>query len=116
MFNVPWSMFNALQQFGQLIELGAVRALDKDIMSCWLFGSDGCFHLLYILKLAEIALGVLKLFAYQPYGLDIRCLQIVNHMLMLLSLYLAEFAHGSKDGHLVIGLHNLEVLKSGLHR
>ena len=97
-------------------ELRAVRALDEDIVSCGLFFGYSGFYGLYILEFGIVAVDVLKLLTHKPDGFDIRGLQIVDDALMLLLRYLAELAHSPQNRHLIIGLHQFEILEGSHHR
>ena len=84
-------------------------------MVLWLVLGYCCLYLLYVIKLAEVAVGLCKLCTNKPYIINISRSDEINNFLMFLFANLAKFAHIAKYRHLVISLHDVEVLQCCHH-
>lgn len=107
----------SLQQFRQLEELNAVAALDEDIMAFGALALDLRLYGLDIGELSEVTVGLTEFFTDEPYlfGFHTISLQMVYDLLVFLGRGVAELAHITKDKHLVVYLHELEVVQGRFH-
>ena len=105
-----------LQYFRQFIEFVAVRALDKNRHVLWLILRNGKLHFLNVLKKTECdwVLCRFKFLTHKPNLLKTSVLEEIHQFLMLFLAYVAKFAHGTQDAHLVWKRHLTEVVQGSM--
>lgn len=108
-------MLSVLKQWGQLVEVYAVAALDEDVMVAYVVVGECLLDLLHIGKLAIRGVGMGKLFAHEPYILESERGYVVCYALVLLVGGGSQFAHVAEDGHLVVYQHEGEIVYRRLH-
>ena len=94
----------------------AIAAFDEDIESLRTVVLDGSLHFLHIMELAEGTIYVLEVVTNEPNVVITSRLQTINQHAMFLIAFLAQLAHLSEDGHLLVSLDKTEVVEGSMHR